>query len=432
MWKVTIEGIRCFKTRQEVPLAPLTLLVGENSTGKSTFLAVTRILWDLMASEVEPNFNEEPFDLGAFDNIANYTGGRKGRAKSFHIGVEFANGVSDETQDANIRLLATFGEERGQPAIQRTIVRSGNYRIEATRAKEAPETVYTVAVGDREQRVKWDDAKGPPFPFALKYGMHLFRRNMPPGEKEGAMLSETEWKALQNLSMSAFMPRRPRPYAFAPVRTRPKRTYDPRKETRRPEGEHVPMVLARMVSSSSEKTAQFAQALSRFGHACGLFENVKVRRLGPKASDPFQIEVKVWGPAFSLVDVGYGVSQSLPILVDSLLGEKGQMFLMQQPEVHLHPRAQAELGTFLAHLAKQDDKAFLVETHSDYLIDRVRMDVRDGIGLRHDQVVILYFQRYGTEVRIHPLYLDEHGNILAPPASYRNFFLDEERRFLGA
>jgi predicted ATPase len=124
MWKVTIEGIRCFKTRQEVPLAPLTLLVGENSTGKSTFLAVTRILWDLMASEVEPNFNEEPFDLGAFDNIANYTGGRKGRAKSFHIGVEFANGFGDETQDANIRLLATFGASRlfsGRPSDQGTI-----------------------------------------------------------------------------------------------------------------------------------------------------------------------------------------------------------------------------------------------------------------------------------------------------------------------
>ena len=56
----------------------------------------------------------------------------------------------------------------------------------------------------------------------------------------------------------------------------------------------------------------------------------------------------------------------------------GQMLLMQQPEVHLHPRAQAQLGSFLGYLAIKQKKQFLVETHSDYLVDRVRIDVRDG------------------------------------------------------
>ena len=78
--------------------------------------------------------------------------------------------------------------------------------------------------------------------------------------------------------------------------------------------------------------------------------------------NPFQLKVKVRGPNSNIIDVGYGVSQILPILVRildppisprPLIIEKGtpSFFLLQQPEVHLHPRAQAELSSLLATLA---------------------------------------------------------------------------------
>jgi predicted ATPase len=69
-----------------VPLAPLTLLVGENSTGKSTFLAATRLAWDLAYARTEIDFNEEPFKLGAFEQLAHVHGGAKGRAKAIELG----------------------------------------------------------------------------------------------------------------------------------------------------------------------------------------------------------------------------------------------------------------------------------------------------------------------------------------------------------
>src|SRR5881396_1662040 len=76
---------------------------------------------------------------------------------------------------------------------------------------------------------------------------------------------------------------------------------------------------------------------------------------------------------FNLVDVGYGVSQALPILVDTLQRPAAdEVFLLQQPEVHLHPRAQAELGSFFVSQAGKK-RRFVIETHSDYLVDRVRM-----------------------------------------------------------
>ena len=72
----------------------------------------------------------------------------------------------------------------------------------------------------------------------------------------------------------------------------------------------------------------------------------------------------------------------------------------------------------------------IIETHSDYLLDRVLMDVRDEkIGAR--DVLILYFERVGDGVKIHPIEVDAAGRVVDVPEGYRSFFLDEQRRFFG-
>ncbi|HEX3529705.1 MAG TPA: DUF3696 domain-containing protein [Thermoanaerobaculia bacterium] len=223
----------------------------------------------------------------------------------------------------------------------------------------------------------------------------------------------------------------PRPYAFAPVRTKPQRTYDPIQDIDSPEGSHVPMFLAGASFRDLKAYGDFLSGVDSFGKASGLFDRVEVRRLGDLESDPFQVQVHIGGNAVNLIDVGYGVSQALPIVVDCLRGKEGGTFLLQQPEVHLHPRAQAELGSFLGALAKQQNKRFVIETHSDYLVDRIRMDIRDGKGLTPEDVSLLYFERKNGQVNIHRLTLDEYGNLLDPPPGYRDFFFDEARRFLG-
>ena len=107
------------------------------------------------------------------------------------------------------------------------------------------------------------------------------------------------------------------------------------------------------------------------------------------------------------------------------------MFLLQQPEVHLHPSAQAAMGSLFCQVAGYE-RQVVVETHSDHLIDRVRMDVRDGrTKLKPEDVSILYFERNDLDVCIHSLRFDEHGNVQGAPDGYRNFFLEETRRSLG-
>ena len=137
------------------------------------------------------------------------------------------------------------------------------------------------------------------------------------------------------------------------------------------------------------------------------------------------------GPRSNLIDVGYGVSQVLPIVVDILTSEEAHNYLLQQPEVHLHPRGQAELASFLAAIVKNTDNWLTIETHSDYIIDRLRADIRDKKHILPDQVSVLFLERIGIETNIHQMFIDEDGNLQNAPGVYRRFTLQEERRLLG-
>lgn len=136
-------------------------------------------------------------------------------------------------------------------------------------------------------------------------------------------------------------------------------------------------------------------------------------------------------PWRNLIDVGYGVSQTLPVLTELNRREGAPMFLLQQPEVHLHPSAQAALGSTLCRVAASG-RQVIVETHSDHLMDRVRMDVRDrSTTLTPKEVSLLFFERGDLEVNIHSIEFDETGSVNNAPEGYRRFFFDEVRRSIS-
>ena len=198
-----------------------------------------------------------------------------------------------------------------------------------------------------------------------------------------------------------------------------------------------PMYLANMLARDRKAWIKVKSRIESFGVDSGLFNEIDVRRLGKKDSEPFQIQVRKFGdrlkgPRRNLIDVGYGVSQVLPVITELLRPDAPPMFLLQQPEVHLHPSAQAALGSLFCEVAATD-KQLIVETHSDHLMDRIRMDVRDGAtALKPDNVSILFFERDELDVRIHSLGIDEQGNVTGAPQSYRKFFMEEVRRSLWA
>lgn len=436
MTSITLENFRCFAAPGRLPLRPLTLLIGENSTGKTSFLAAVRLASEMLYPGLTINFNEPPFQLGSFNEIAHYKGGRAGRAQSFSLSVE-----SPARRSASPRMLrhsAVFRKSGSHPVFtSQSLTYGAEFELTITlgtsdeksfMVRRIEDSVDTVPLRNIplqlavEKIVDWH--------FALYLALdHRAEMVKPP---EGAVERRRRRRLYHQIRMALrHAASENRPICIAPVRTTPLRTYDPVSDTPVPEGAHIPMVLAKLFFEDKEEWKSLKDTLDRFGKKSGLFTGVNIKALGRYESDPFQIRVKIMGPQANLVDVGYGVSQALPILVEALRSRRGAVHLMQQPEVHMHPRSQAALGSFLAELAARQGKQFIIETHSDYLVDRVRMDVRDGHNIRPDDVVLLYFERNGATVDIHPIGIDQNGNLVGEPNTYREFFLTEERRLLG-
>lgn len=425
---VFIEHVRCFAEAQSIPIRPLTLLVGENSSGKSTFLAVASTLFERDRFPLRPSFNEPPFNLGNFETIATYKGGKYGRDESFTIG--FSSGTEGEQNYCEIK--GTYVRDRGKPALCRLYAKSslGSIDLEVTSHKisgnatiQSSEGTTSVEIQDvSEVHEILSKNLVRDLSTLLIIFAHINRKGVRSDLFHGLLkLSESLRQPFAQI------------FALAPIRTRPKRTYDELSEDYSPEGDHVPKVLARLLNDEplSEPARRVRDAILKFGKESGLFRDVEVKRLGKGSDDPFQVQIGVGGPKVNLIDVGYGVSQSLPVVVQSVLRPQSSLLLIQQPEVHLHPRAQAALGTFFAELAATGKgTTLLIETHSDYLIDRVRQEVAKGT-LDPNKVLILFFDKPGIEATVFPIHLDRLGNVEDAPDHYRDFFLREELNTLG-
>ena len=412
MDELTLRNYRCFGAEAQMArLAPLTLLVGPNGTGKTSFLALVRALWDVAFREIAPNFREPPYDLGAFSDIVHrrsdrapdQEGGDDTVEVCFTAGFRFTP-VAE--YDGQIAFEADFANRHTAPYPIMRRIAGGDAAIEL-RAREYDDTdpAYLSVVGELDG---WETGLSPDDAGRKKLRaiLHYQRR------------------------MTA------RPFAGAPLQSRPQRTYDPVRPALDPEGGHIPSYLANLSRRDPDGWQYLKGDLECFGRAAGLFDDISVKSFGKIDGDPFQLRVRKHGkrrkgPWRNLIDAGYGVSQALSVITELLRRDAPDMFLLQQPEIHLHPQAEAALGSLLAGVAA-NGRQIIAETHSDYIIDRVRMDVRDGVtGLKADDVSILYFEPEDWSVKIHSVRLDEMGNILGAPPSYGKFFMDEVNRSVG-
>lgn len=449
MESITVENFRCFRERQTARLAPLTLLVGENSTGKTSFLAMIRILFDLASSFRNPDFKEDPYDLGSFEEIAHRRGGKGIKADQFEAGFSVKVG----NNKTPLRSYFTFGKSGSTPIVVRRQLSQGKMWIDETTAKDHARSLrFGTARGawqawvSEERDIPYSidrEMSVPDYYFILRRLRSDLRRvgsdrsdEMDVVPLDGAPpFNEEDLRQLGKLTLRHFGFGE-RAFASAPVRSKPRRTYDPARPTPDPEGDYVPMYLADVYSSDKGTWNDLKKLLEVYGRESGLFDEISIKRLGNAESEPFQVQVRKSGgrpkgPWRNLIDVGYGVSQALPVVTELLREDAPSIFLLQQPEVHLHPMAQAALGSLFCRVVKPE-RQLIVETHSDHLLDRVRMEVRDSNGaLSPDDVSILFFERGDLDVKIHSLRIDEEGNIVGTPDTYRRFFMEETAKSLG-
>ena len=449
MDQVRLNNFRCFRDEQIARLAPLTLLVGENSTGKTSFLAMIRALWDVACVRTVPDFKESPYDLGSFDDIAHSRGRGGGQADDIEAGLVVRRQGRQHADEHPYRFDVTFARRGAHPVPVRWRLSRGEIWIEERLESDssAPICVGTPNGEWRRDGVAHEDygvgsrtgsmlGSASLFPA---YHSHTFHEDADLTPITGTAITDEDRRELDRLivgfGLSETLPTEQRPFANAPVRSRPRRTYDPARPVRDPEGENIPMYLFATFHEDKKAWNALKSALESFGREAGLFDEISVKALGKKGSEPFQVHFRKWGkrtkgPTRNMIDVGYGVSQALPTIAELFRDAGTPMFLLQQPEVHLHPSAQAALGSLFCRIAG-GGRQLVVETHSDHLLDRVRMDVRDGrTPLKPDDVSILFFERGDLDARIHSLRLDGEGNVLDAPPSYRRFFMEETRRSL--
>ena len=440
--EIRLRDFRCFGERHTARLAPLTLLVGENSTGKTSFLAAVRAAWDAAHGSGDPDFRKPPFDLGAFPEIVHSRGGRGNASKSFAIGFR------ESTPEA--RLLdfeATFESRDAAPTPTTASWRAGAISAEYRQSHgenarivfESPDGVWEHPVpdGHRPFAERWgvgapsslQVAEPTPDPSEYIGGP----RTVPKGSQRKPSVEDlTAFSLLYRLfvRVSSEEP----PFASAPNHPGPRRTYDPAKLSSDPWGADVPSLLANLHLRNKAAWAELKERLDAFGRESGLFDDFSVKQLTGVEGGPFQLQVRKFGkrgrkgPKRNLMDVGFGVSQVLPVLAALLRANGPSMFLLQQPELHLHPSAQAGLGSLFCRTAEAG-RQLIVETHSDYILDRIRLDVRDRhTNLKPADVSILYFERGDLDVRIHPIRFDKDGNVRDTPPEYRQFFINEVNR----
>lgn len=130
-----------------------------------------------------------------------------------------------------------------------------------------------------------------------------------------------------------------------------------------------------------------------------LFE---VRLMDTRRNEPVNV---------GLPDVGFGISQLLPFIVQSLASEK-QIISIEQPEVHVHPKLQADLGDLLAEAIKEPRwNRFIIETHSEHLILRLQRLVRKK-QIKPEDVSVIYVSREPEGAKAERLCLDEDGDFI--------------------
>ncbi len=405
------------------------------------------------------NFKQEPFDLGSFEEIAHNQGNSQ-RSEAFRIGAEWKFEAGEGNNESQKELYnyndyvinAEFRQSGAFPYLSLLKINADKISIESSFDKSKKGTLqfqhdglnlkfdanFSVArpavnlfdsiqylilnkiIELTSEKIRNKELDPDEIPSVLESNLIDYHKNLP------------AIRVMDNLTGGG---KGRVPFAIAPVRSKPHRTYDPGTISIDSEGNNFPSLLANLSAGDRHKWEEVRKPLEKFGQDSGLFDELRVKQFGNFEIGPFQIQVRKGTgnskePWRNLIDVGYGVSQTLPIVYELIREDHAPLSLIQQPEVHLHPSAQAALGS-LACKAASWNHQIVIETHSDKLMDRVIMDVRDGnCDLSMSDITILYFERDGDAARIHSLDFNEYGEIQDPPPNYRRFFLNEVERKL--
>jgi predicted ATPase len=373
--QIELRYFKCFELLK-LPLAELTLLSGSNASGKSSILQALVLLHQTMREHewsIRLMLNGDTLKLGTVLDVVDKIHGRH----LFEIAL---------TADEHIYRWS-FAGERSEMSV----------------------AIESVAI----------DNTVTPFPNQLQYLL--------PHEPE--QIDKSIAKRLRTLTY--ITAERIGPREFYPLEDRQNASVVG------PAGEHAisllhtyrdEEVLADLVIPGVPPTQlkQVEARMQAFFPGCGLtvekVPRVNAVTLGLRTSDDTDFHRPV--------NVGFGLTQVLPIIVAALSAGKGDILLIENPEVHLHPAGQALMGQFLADVAYAGIQV-MIETHSDHILNGIRRAVR-AKRLAPEQVALHFFKpRSATQTQVITPQVDPSGNIDVWPEGFFDQFDKDMNHFAG-
>ncbi len=430
--KIGFESYKCYGEKAEFDIKPLTILCGVNSSGKSSAIKSLLLLmqsYENVSSSNEITFNGKLCNCGNFDDVV-YNGERKtfdivnkfeivnsmdenGNAydhsdivsyKELNKMYKYNDQVKIVKFDLTVKLTVAKYESSSNIYIDGN--RINEYEIEIVASNEESEKIYSKLflkrVGESGNRYNMTIENFPTLDGELISKVssncicyfsgvrlnNLYKRRL--DYKVGNALANilTVFRVIANQYAGMKF--------IAPLRETPKRYYvsDRNVNDVGVAGEDTALLLAKEKKKARKEIVQPPSQDETYEFECkkeSLLDSIQkwlsYFDLGSVEITGKEI-VRLNISGHNIVDVGFGVSQILPIITQGLYMQKEETFILEQPEIHLHPKMQMKMADFILSLALSE-KNVITETHSDHIINRLCRRIMENEKLQ--KIVNIYF-----------------------------------------
>ena len=389
-----------------VALAPVTMLLGANSSGKSSLLQSLLLLKQTVAApDRTTHLNlggdeaHDFFSFGDFDRVLT-----QGSAAPRQFSLAFGFVRPGHERVARGDFFCSYSRSaNGAVVVQELCLSSAGQRFRVQRRERG---AYWLWVGDEL------NPRGKGAQLAPERSVALPAEALALLGADGALLQDLSLAVRRELEGIVYL---------GPLRRKPGRDFvwnRLRPGAMGSDGHETMAVLTASALLKGPEQGQLLAGVSRWLHRMGMAERIEVHQVG--RSTHYELLVHKDGVAANLRDVGVGVAQVLPVLTMAYLVPPGSTVLLEEPELHLHPLAQAVLADMFVEVSQQRGVQFIVETHSEHLFRHLQTLVAQG-ATDVTRCQMHFVERQGADALACPLQMDEYGAVRNWPA---NFFGD--------
>lgn len=410
--RLRLTNFKAWKDTGDLQLKPVTVLLGTNSSGKSTLIQSLLLLKQTVQSPdrtVHLNLGGDEindlFNFGDFDDVLNQ-GAEPPR--QFSIAFDFQRRDPGRIEQGQFE--CSYGKtSSGSVVVQTLTIQSGEHLFRVVRREKG---AFSVFVDDEVQ----PRAKGRH--YAPERSIALSADAILAVDQQGKFAEDLSLALRRELESISYL---------GPLRRKPERDYPWNKTKPGDVGSDgrgaVDALLASTLLRGDDQN-EVVIGVSRWLSRMKVAQKLEVRQQG--RSNRYELVVHRDGVACNLRDVGIGVSQVLPVLVLAYFAPVGSTIILEEPEIHLHPLAQSVLAELFVEVSRKRSVQFIVETHSEHLFRRLQTLVA-GEKASSDRIAMYFVERQGKSAKARPLQLDPYGRVDGWPEGFFGDALGETR-----